>query len=234
MLPRYRKQFTTAALLFLVVVVMFLFYSDFFFRLYDELVTVFRNRNEIRESILACGMFAPIAFIALQCAQIIISPIPGEATGLLGGFLFGKWAGLLYSTAGLSLGSWAAFLLARRFRQFIKPWLLRSALYERLENIVEHQGVFVCFMLFLMPGFPKDFLCYLLGLSRMHWAVFFFISAIGRIPGTVMLSWQGADIYSGNIAGFLVLLTITIVVALPAWIFRERIYRWMEGHKLQD
>lgn len=234
MWSKYRKPIIATLFFCLIMLITSMFYSDLFFKLYDKIVVIFNNREEIRDWIMGYGMFAPLAFIALQAGQIILSPIPGEATGILGGFLFGRWEGLIYSTTGLSLGSWAAFLISRKFREFIKPWLLGSTTYERFERLVEHQGVFICFMLFIMPGFPKDFLCYLLGLSRMNWAVFFFISSVGRIPGTVMLSWQGAEIYSGNIAGLLVLLIITAVFAAPAWLYRDTIYKWMEQHRLQD
>jgi len=45
--------------------------------------------------------------------QVIIAPIPGELTGILGGYLFGQWVGLLYSTIGLTVGSVAAFAIGR-------------------------------------------------------------------------------------------------------------------------
>jgi uncharacterized membrane protein YdjX (TVP38/TMEM64 family) len=111
---------------------------------------------------------------------------------------------------------------------------MRSVLYERFETLVEHQGVFLCFLLIVLPGFPKDFLCYLLGLSRMHWAVFCFIASVGRIPGTIMLSWQGAAIYDGNIVGLAVMFVLIVAVLLPAWIVREKLYEWLDQHRLEE
>jgi len=53
---------------------------------------------------------APVIFIGLQALQVVVvvAPIPGEVTGILGGYLFGEWLGFLYSTIGLTLGSVAA------------------------------------------------------------------------------------------------------------------------------
>ncbi len=201
---------------------------------WHTLLNVLEHRDEIRDFIRSFGPFAPVVFIMIQALQVILSPIPGEATGLIGGFLFGRWLGLIYSSIGLTLGSLAAFLIARQFRKLVKPWLRRSKYYRRLEGLLEHQGLFLCFLLFVFPGFPKDFLSYFLGLSRMPWQIFLVIVAIGRIPGTLMLSWQGANIYDGNIVGILTLLAITALVLFPAWYFRERIYRWVELHSLKD
>ncbi len=178
---------------------------------------------------LSLGPFGPLGFILLQALQVVLSPIPGEATGVVGGFIFGKWLGLIYSTIGLGLGSFIAFSISRHFRRYVEGWLKKSEWYWKLEGLLEHQGIFICFFLYVFPGFPKDFLCYFLGLTRMPWQVFVFISTVGRIPGTLMLSWQGAEIYNGNWAGFISILVVTLIVAGPAWYFRERIYAWVEA-----
>ncbi len=198
------------------------------------LLHILENREEIRQFIISKGIWGPVAFISLQILQVIVSPIPGEATGFIGGFIFGKWWGLVYSTIGLGIGSLLAFSISRQFRRVVQPWLQKSELYWKFEKLLERQGLFVCFFMYVFPGFPKDFLCYLLGLSRMPWQVFVVIATIGRIPGTLMLTWQGAAIYEGNIAGFVALLVITAVVVIPAWIWREEIYAWVEERSLKE
>ncbi len=210
------------------------------FSFHDELVKGFyfskdllERRDHFRNFVLSLGPYGPLAFILIQVIQIILSPIPGEATGFLGGFIFGKWNGLFYSTIGLSLGSFLAFFIARKFRKFIESWLQKSELYWKFEGLLEHQGIFICFFLYVFPGFPKDFLCYLLGLTRMPWQIFVFISSVGRVPGTLMLSWQGSEIYNGNFTGFLMLVLFSAAVAGPAWYYRDQIYRWVEKKNLE-
>ncbi|NIA08834.1 MAG: TVP38/TMEM64 family protein, partial [Nitrospiraceae bacterium] len=89
-------------------------------------------------------------------------------------------------------------------------------------------------ILFLFPGFPKDFLCYFLGLSRMPWQAFLAIVILGRTPGTLALTLQGADIYKGNMMGFFIVFIVSILVLVPSWYYRERIYQWVEAHSLKD
>jgi len=236
-LPEFRKRTIAAAVAlagFIFLAVLLWFGRKELVDLYDRLYSLFEKREQAREFVLALGHWGPLAFIGIQILQIIFSPVPGEATGLLGGFLFGKWAGFIYSTIGLTAGSVAAFLISRQFRRFVLPWLRRSPAYGKFEDLLEHQGLFICFFLFLMPGFPKDFLCYFLGLSRMPLLAFAVIAGIGRIPGTLMLSFQGAEIYDGNVAGLVALVLITMVVAGPAWYWRDAIYEWVEQHTLED
>ncbi|MBA7623333.1 hypothetical protein ES703_30728 [subsurface metagenome] len=202
--------------------------------LWHGLLQAFEHRESIRAYILSLGHLAPFTFIALQALQVVISPIPGEATGFIGGFLFGKWIGFFYSTVGLTLGSAVAFFLSRQFRRLVRLWLIRSRLYGRFEHLVEHQGLFMVYVLFLFPGFPKDFLCYLLGFSRMPWLAFIAIVILGRMPGTLVLAMQGANIYDKDIEGFISILFLTLLVLLPSLYYRERIYQWMEVHSLKE
>ncbi len=219
-----------------VLLAVFLFFAgdQEIVRLYHKLCSLYHRRDELRVFVRSLGPAGVVGFIAVQILQIVVSPVPGEATGLLGGFLFGKWAGFVYSTVGLTAGSVLAFLISRRFRKFVVPWLRRSPAYGRFEKLLDHQGLFVCFFLFLMPGFPKDFLCYFLGLSRMPLLAFAVIAGVGRIPGTLMLSFQGAEIYNGNLVGLAALAAITVLVAAPAWYWRETIYAWVEQHEIED
>ncbi len=223
-----KKIFLTALAIGLIFILLSFHLQDQLINGFHFLEDLMEKRDQLRNFVLSLGPFGPLGFIFLQMLQVVLSPIPGEATGFLGGFIFGKWLGLIYSTIGLSLGSFLAFFISRQFRRFIQPWLQKSELYWKFEGLLEHQGIFVCFFLYVFPGFPKDFLCYLLGLTRMPWQVFVFISSVGRIPGTIMLSWQGAELYEGNFQGFILLLLFSAAVAGPAWYYRDKIYEWVE------
>ncbi len=228
-LPRMKRSSLLIASAATVIVIFILFnLQDELVRGFHYLEDLLEKREHLRSFVLSLGPYGPLGFILLQVLQVVLSPIPGEATGFLGGFLFGKWLGLFYSTIGLSLGSFLAFFISRQFRRLVQPWLQKSELYWKFEGLLERQGIFVCFFLYVFPGFPKDFLCYLLGLTRMPWQIFLFISSVGRIPGTIMLSWQGAEIYEGNFTGFLVLLLFSAAVAGPAWYYRDQLYNWVE------
>lgn len=196
--------------------------------LHDMWVIITHNKEALREFIQSKGPLAPLAFVLVQAFQVVAAPIPGEATGFIAGFLFGTWKGLFLAMAGLVIGSFLAFFLARTFRGLIKRQLEGSPAYARFEHLVEHQGIFLFFFLFLFPGFPKDFLCYILGLSRMPWQVFLFIVGIGRIPGTLMLVLQGTSVYDGDVKHMALVFGATALVLLPAWLTREHLYAWVE------
>lgn len=187
------------------------------------------DREAIKAFLLAYGALAPPLFISIQILQVVLAPIPGEATGFIGGYLFGTFSGFVYSTIGLTLGSWVNFslgqLLGRRYGKRIIP----PRYIERFDTIIKHQGVIVSFILFILPGFPKDYLSIFLGFSGLSIKVFLLIASIGRMPGTFMLSLQGAHVYQQNYKTFLLLFFITLSFTLPVIYYRKQIYRWIEN-----
>src|SRR6266511_3387785 len=123
-------------------------------------------------------------FIGLQALQVIISPIPGELTGILGGYSFGQWVGLLYSTIGLTLGSVVAFAVGRWLGARYVRKLVSADIWHKMGFIVEAEGAILCFIVFLMPGLLKGVTCYLFGLRPMPFWVFAVASTLDRIPST--------------------------------------------------
>jgi uncharacterized membrane protein YdjX (TVP38/TMEM64 family) len=166
-------------------------------------------------------------FIGLQILQVLVAPIPGELTGFIGGYLFGIKEGFILSTVGLTAGSWIAFLLARRFGMpFVRRFVATQTM-DKFDYLMEHQGAFFSFIFFLIPGLPKDFFCYLLGLSPMHVITFLVISTVGRIPGTLLLTMQGQAVRSEDYRAFFVVLGLGLLLIVLALIYRDRIEKWL-------
>jgi uncharacterized membrane protein YdjX (TVP38/TMEM64 family) len=190
--------------------------------------SVLTDRDGLRDFIRSFGMGAPLVFILLQVLQVVFAPIPGEATGFIGGFVFGARNGFLFSTFGLTIGSWLAFLVGRFFgKRYVRKLVPKHHL-ERFDAFVRHQGIIVLFLLFLAPGFPKDYLCILLGMSAIPLKAFMVIATVGRMPGTLMLSLQGALLFERMYAPFAAMLGVNILLAAVGYVYREKLYDWIE------
>lgn len=190
-----------------------------------DLHVFFSDRERAAERITSYDPYDEIIFIALQVLQVIFAPIPGEASGFIGGYLYGPYLGTIYSTIGLTIGSWLAFLLAHLFGLPLVERIVKPETLRRYDYVLEHKGVFVAFFLFLIPGFPKDYLCYILGLSHMRAATFLVISTVGRIFGTIMLSTFGSFARNNEFWPLAGLLTITGLCLFAAYFYREK---WLQ------
>ncbi len=185
---------------------------------------LYEDHDAFKRVISSYGAYAPLAYILLQVLQVVIAPIPGGAIEFFGGVLFGAKAGLVYSMIGLILGSWLAFSLARIFEKVAVEKFVSEETRKKFDYLVEHEGVILSFILFLLPGFPKDALCYILGLTPMHLGIFLIISTIGRIPGTLMATLQGAKAFEHQYYTFGILLAVSGLIILVFYIYHNEIH----------
>lgn len=189
-------------------------------KLYD----ILHDRHQLKGVIISFGPYSPLAYILMQILQVIIAPIPGGAIEFLGGYLFGAKAGFFYSMIGLVTGSWLAFGLARIFEKWAVEKFVSARTIKKFDYLVGHEGVILSFLLFLIPGFPKDALCYLLGLTPMHLGIFLVISTIGRIPGTLIACLQGGKAFDHQYITFLILLGASSLMILIFYIYHNEIH----------
>jgi uncharacterized membrane protein YdjX (TVP38/TMEM64 family) len=167
----------------------------------------------------------------LQIIQVVAAPIPGELTGIIGGYLYGPLWGTVYSTIGLTLGSWIAFMLARFFGEPLLENVVSKEVFEKFEHFMEHKGLLVSFLLFLIPGFPKDYLCYIMGVSLIPTGTFIIISTAGRIFGTIMLSIMGAFASNGQYTFLTVILVIGVVIFITAYYYHDKLIEILKKRK---
>jgi len=186
------------------------------------------DREWVRAAVESCGWAAPLAFIGIQITQVIAAPVPGEATGFIGGYLFGTLQGFLYSSIGLAIGSLVNFGIGRFLGERFVRRLIPEEKFKRIDRLINRQGVIAVFLMFIIPGFPKDYLSLALGLSTLPLKVFAILACIGRMPGTLVLSLQGASLYDQNYFLLAVAAAACLVLALLAYRFREPLYRWVE------
>jgi len=191
---------------------------------------LFCDRQLVRRVANSSGWAAPFIFVGLQIGQVVFAPIPGDVTGFLGGYMFGVWGGFFLSTIGLIIGSMLNFLIGHFLGECVVRRMVSCETYEKYDEMVRYKGILVIFIFFLVPGFPKDYLCLFLGLTSLPVGVFFVISTVGRMPGTIALSLQGASIFDKNYMFFVIVTVLCILFAISAYMTRDPLYRWMARH----
>ncbi|MBI5571193.1 MAG: TVP38/TMEM64 family protein [Desulfomonile tiedjei] len=198
--------------------------------LVDDACDVLVGKDELRIYVQSWGRWAPLVFIAIQSLQVVLAPIPGELTGAVGGFIFGALPNVLYSTIGLTVGSIGAFAGGRLMGAPLVKLVVSRETWERFRFLTERKGTFIALVLFTIPGFPKDVLCYILGLSPMGFFPFLIVCAVGRLPGTIMLSYSGSALYDENWLELVAWGVACGALLVLVWLCRDRINRWIHKH----
>jgi uncharacterized membrane protein YdjX (TVP38/TMEM64 family) len=196
-------------------------YSDRFWRIITGL-------DEFKREIRSWGVWGPLVFIGFQIVQIVIFFIPGEVTQIAGGAIFGPWMGAFYAWIGAVLGSALAFLLAGWLGRPLIKALVKPQTFERIESLLNaRKGFVTVFILFVIPGTPKDTLCYVAGLTPIHFWTFVVISSFARIPGILLSTFLGHSVMEKRYVEFLALCAIGLVALVLGLVFQKRIHDWM-------
>ena len=158
----------------------------------EPLWELFGDQERVRAWVAGFGPWGPLVTTALNVAQVLLAPIPGQFVGLANGYLYGVWLGTLYSMAGLLLGTTLAMALGRRFGRPLVERLVNPESLARWDRIAGRQGPLFFFLVFLFHFVPDDVACFLIGLSPLAIPQMVVLAALGRLPGVFVSCWVGA------------------------------------------
>ncbi len=168
------------------------------------------------------GAVAAWVFLAVQFLQVVVAPIPGQFTGMLGGFVFGFWPGLALNVVGNAVGSLFAMLLTRFFGERVMRPFVPQRIQEKFDATIHRGGLSNFFMLYLLPGTPKDAICFMAGVTRLPVWKLMLANTLGRLPGLAVLTFTGAAADADLLTVKLVFGT-GLALAFVVWLFDEEI-----------
>lgn len=148
----------------------------FIFFIYGIKSKIFVSSDALQMFLKQCGIFADVVFVLVQAIQVVIPVLPGAVGCLAGVIIFGPVKGFIYNYIGICIGSFIAFLIARRYgmklvEKISTPKLMQK--YGAWLNSDKFDKWFAIAILF--PVAPDDFLCYLAGTTKISTAKFFVI-----------------------------------------------------------
>jgi uncharacterized membrane protein YdjX (TVP38/TMEM64 family) len=158
------------------------------------------------------GWSGGLLCIGVQFLQVVIAWIPGEITQLAAGYVFGVWRGFLYSLIGITLGSAFNYSFARVVGRPTLEKVLNPATLAKMDaSLKKARSKSAIFLLFLLPGIPKDILCYAAGLSGIGFTEFVVITGLARSPALFVSVLIGATAARHTLRD----LALTALLALP-------------------
>ena len=189
------------------------------------LVREFRDAPEhFRDYVNSHGAWGPLMMIGIMALQVIVAIIPGEPFELGAGFVFGWLPGTLWCLLGAAAASALVYLAVRKWGvKLVEAFFPREKIlrYSFMQN--EKKLSLLVFILFLIPGTPKDLLTYLVGLTPMRLWPFLWITTVARIPSVVSSAITGSFAQRGNYRAAVITYAITIAISAVCVIWYRRI-----------
>jgi len=181
------------------------------------------NAQALRTWIAGFGVFAPLVFIFLQAAQVVVAPIPGQVVALVAGYLFGPVYGTIYSLTGVLIGSAIAFSLAKRYGRSFVERVIADDVIDRFDAFVDRVGVPGLFAFVIIPGLPDDAICFLSGLTKWRLRTFLAVIAVGRLPAYVITVYAGGQFAGGRFRTGIALVAFVILASAVGYYKQEAV-----------
>ena len=180
------------------------------------------SREQLIVSLRSPGVKGPLLCIAIQFVQVVVFFIPGEITQFAAGYVFGGAMGFLYSVAGIMLGSAFNFFFARVVGRPVIEKLIPGPTLDKINHALNNaRGKSAMFLLFLLPGMPKDAMSYGAGLTTMSLVEFIVVSGLGRSPALLVSILLGAQAYRKDYRGMLIT-GLVVAAAIAGYYLYER------------
>jgi uncharacterized membrane protein YdjX (TVP38/TMEM64 family) len=180
--------------------------------------------EELEKFIASYGSISALVYILTQAIQVVVFVIPGEIVQIAGGYIFGTWLGVLYSVGGILLGTVISFLAARLVGFRLLKSILPPRKLEEFGFLINNpKAEIAMFVLFLVPGIPKDSLVYIAGLTPVKPLRFFLVSMIARFPGILGSAYIGANLQQKDYLPVWILSGVTLVLFIVGVMTKDRI-----------
>lgn len=172
----------------------------------DKVLAILNNTTEMKKFVLAHKIFSIFIFVIVQILQIVIFFIPGEIVQLASGYIFGPYISFILCLIGVVIGSFITFCISRKFgKPFVEKiinkdslWIVKKLDEAKYHRHEKHPGKIrkkhpktIIFILYMIPGIPKDILGYISGIADISLKEFLIISTIARSPALFLSCFFG-------------------------------------------
>ena len=173
------------------------------------------SQDDFREYVRSFGTAGPLVMLGLQILQVFIALIPGELVESAAGFILGPWLGTVICYLGVCIASSLIFSLTRRYGvKWVEVFVSREKINDlRFLNTEQKRNTLI-FLLFFIPGTPKDLLTYFVGLTDIKLSRFLLLSMVARVPSVISSTFGGHLLGEEHYVGAIILYAFTGLVSL--------------------
>ena len=214
-------------LLLLVIVVAIPAYIYFFHR---DIIQSFSSLDDVENFFDHYRHQSMLIYFGLQILQIVICILPGQTMQFAAGYLFHFWIGFAIALSGAFIGTIIAYYLARILgRDAMHMIFGEEKISEMLGRINSKKGVAIVFLIYLIPGIPKDLCTYAAGLSEMKLKPFLILSMAGRAPGMIGSLLMGQQVNIGGYTSAAIIAGCFVVMFIMGILFRKQVTNLLDG-----
>ncbi len=222
-----RRIIGAVSILLFIAVIMLLTYL--FINVFSPYL---QSAEEFQSFLETYGWRGRLILFGLQCVQVIVALIPGEIVELGAGYAYGAFEDTVICLAGVAVSSSLIFLLVKKIgTPLVELFISREKISELRFINNEKKLKRLIFLLFFIPGTPKDVLTYFVGLTNIQLSSFLFISLIARIPSVISSTLCGRLLSNQDYLNAAIVYAITATISLMGYVLYTKILQHHQNRK---
>lgn len=173
------------------------------------------KQQEFIDFINSLGVWGYLLLLLIQILQVVIAIIPGEPIEIIAGIMYGTFGGLALCLLGILIATVSIYYIVRKLGQ-----KKLAIIYEKEENnkfafLFKKENItYLVFILFLIPGTPKDVLTYICPFTKIKPITYFLIAVFARIPSVISSTMLGDNLMQHNIVTSIIIFAVTAVIGI--------------------
>ncbi len=216
------KEILKAAVPFMIFAVLIVILTLVFLPDIQRLATP-EGRESFKEYIDGIGVLGWFVTLGIQLLQIFVAFIPGEPVELMLGYVWGPWLGTFTCLFGIFIGTLVIYLLVKRFGRPFVAKVIGERDITKYKFLNDPKKIdLTVFILFFIPGTPKDALTYVAPLAPISFVKYILIATFARIPSVITSTILGDSIKDGDYVMAIIVFVITALISVLGIIFGNK------------
>lgn len=230
---KYKKILAVTKLILLVIIVAGI--PAFLYLKYGSEIFSKDAAERVVEYLRANNRTAAFLIVMLQVIQVVICFLPGQPIQFASSYMFGVAKAFALSLIGAVIGTVISFYLAKLLgKDAMHIFFGEEKVLDYKKKLDSGRGLLLAFLIYLIPGIPKDLVSYIAGISDMRFRPFLLVATVGRIPGMLGSLLLGHFFGKQDYRAMTILAVIVALILLICYIKREALIGFLDNVENKD
>ena len=230
---KYKKILALSKLILLVIIVAGI--PAFLYLKYGAELFSKDSAERVVDYLKANSSIAALLIICIQIVQVVICFLPGQPVQFASSYMFGVARGFAFSITGAVIGTVISFYLAKLLgNDAMNLFFGEEKVRDYKKKLDSGRGLLLAFLIYLIPGIPKDIVSYVAGISDMRFRPFLLVATVGRIPGMLGSLMLGHFFGRQDYRAMIIIAVIIAVILLICYIKRDALIGFLDDVEKKD
>ena len=193
------------------------------------------SAQRVVDYLKANSSIAALLIVCIQIIQVVVCVLPGQPIQFAASYMFGVGIGYLLSVIGAMIGTTISFYLAKLLgSEAMHLFFGEEKITEYHRRLNSGRGLLLAFLIYLIPGVPKDLVSYAAGISEMRFRPFLLAATIGRSPAMLGSLLVGHFYGKQNYTAIIIITAAILLILLICFIKRDKLIEVLDRIEMKD